>query len=247
MFMAPDKGTYAWRKAFELTGVGHEAKATICLRKGSMAQKDTQKSHKSNTKGPTELTIRTEGRTFAQMVAQLQADDCLTGLSITRVAETRDGALKIRATGENIHKELSERIGQRIDGAEIETGRRKLLECSDLVQGTRDEDVIGAIKEAAGRPIQATLVAIGDTGRGTWRAKVLVPEEAVERILSAKVKVGLVTTSFRRPPDRCSRCMRTGHEASKCKGQDWRNTCFKCQKKGHLARSCTSTIAEPPA
>ena len=132
-----------------------------------MAQINTQKTHKSNTKGPTELTIRAEGRTFAKMVAQLQSDDCLTDLLITRVAETRDGALKIRATGENIHKELSERIGQRIDGAEIETGRRKLLECSDLVQGTRDEDVIGAIKEAAGPPIQAILVAIGDTGRGT--------------------------------------------------------------------------------
>lgn len=236
--MTPEKGTFKWRKAFEIVGTQMDKSFTICARKGPKDQ-GGRKPPQRRARAP-ELIIRAGEKSFAEMVKELSEDGGLDDLELTRVCVTRDGALNIRmGTDTSQEAELRARIRGRIAGANISTGRRRLMELPNLVPGTSDAEVIAAVKRASGNEDTAvTLVVNEDTRRGTWRAKVLVPEELVHKLEETRVRVGLVTTNLRRPPDRCARCRRTGHDTSKCRGPDRRDICFRCQKKGHMARNC---------
>ncbi|XP_015124085.1 uncharacterized protein LOC107046094 [Diachasma alloeum] len=159
--------------------------------------------------------------------------DMLTILS----RKTTDGAPKL-------HTAIVNLLG---DEAEVlSKGPQEDLEIKDLNETTSKEEVIEALKVAAGEEnaIQAdTIKALRKAYGGTQTASVRLTATTAKKILGdhGKIKIGWVNCGVRKVerPLKCFKCWHYGHLATKCKnGVDRSKICIKFAEPGHTVAAC---------
>ncbi|XP_015123963.1 uncharacterized protein LOC107046022 [Diachasma alloeum] len=143
---------------------------------------------------------------------------------------TTDAAPKLRITIINLLGEEAEVLSK---------GPQEDLQIKDLDETTSKEDVIEALRAAAGEEheIQADAVkSLREADGGTQTASVRLTATTAKKILGEleKIKIGWVNCRVKRVerPLKCFKCWHYGHFATTCKGE------VKCAELGHTVAAC---------
>lgn len=246
--LAPEKGAYLWRKAFEAVFIRRDTKVTFCTRKHHGPPPEKAKPQREQRHA--EVII--SGSTYADIARQLRANASpeTTGVDIWSMEETRAGETRVRVMGgRDMASKLCQAIGPKLVGASARTRQKKVaVQASRLEEECTPAEVVEAIKRALGTGHTSAEVINLRPSRGrSLRATVVMDEEEANRLVATpRVRIGLITTSFRlKPPSlRCRRCWERAHQGP-CKGPDRSKQCFSCGKEGHRSAECDPATAVP--
>ncbi|XP_015115600.1 uncharacterized protein LOC107040166 [Diachasma alloeum] len=145
---------------------------------------------------------------------------------------------------DSLHKAIAELLGNEADV--LSKGPQEDLEIKDLDELTTKEEVLEALKLAAGVDCQIPPDAIRSLRKaygGTQTASVTVAAAVAKKVLGerGKIRIGWVNCRIRRVERlvKCFKCWHCGHLAIKCKSEvDRAKLCTKCGEVGHKAATC---------
>lgn len=215
-----------------------EVKVTMCSRRGHRSLTNDREPA-TERKPPTraEVVIGTGGSSFADIVRQLEETAGET--IISRVAKNNNGDVVVRvAGGKESATALAQALQRTHQNAQVRTrGRRVLLHVNNLLDGCTKEQLAGSMREALGTTTaDFHVLEVRPAFGGTARGAVLVAEEEATAHMQRPIRVGPVSVTFRKAPDRCRQCGSLRHK--KCNKPLGSRRCFRCQKEGHLIKEC---------
>lgn len=216
--LAPEKGAYLWRKAFEAAFARRDTRITFCTRKQHGSTPESANSQRE----PRHAEVIISGSSYADIARQMRtnASPDATGVDIWSMEETR-----VRVVGGNsMASKLCQAIGPKLVGASVRMKQKKAaMQANRLKEESTPEEVIAAIKKALGSShTSAVVVSLRPTRGRSMRATVVMDEDEAKRLAEVpRVRIGLITTSFRpKPPSiRCRRCWERANQGP-CNGPD---------------------------
>lgn len=241
--LAPEEGMYMWTKSLEVAFRAREITITLCSRRKheDNGEKKWQKTRRNEEK-QAGILIRSEGRSYAQILRSIEENVSTDDQNISRIERRANGDISISVLGgRNKAEELQKSLGEKIDGVRMGRGnRRALLHVSNLTEECAADDIKAAVHTAIGdEAANVVVTSVRGAYGNTARASIILDEEDAVKLLAIdRVKIGLISTRFRRPPEKCRRCWNPNHTASVCKGPDRSKACFKCHKEGHNISDC---------
>jgi len=173
------------------------------------------------------------------------------GDNVIGMRQTRTGALLIEVRGdsttvETVRTEIARAAGE---GVGVKALQEKCsVEIRDLDSWTSREEVAEAIaRDTTLSTEEVSVVSLRSQYGGTQAAIIVVPRSSAQALLKAgRVRVGMISCRLRVAdrPNRCFRCLGTGHVSATCTAKDRRTCCRRCGADGHFAVECTATIEE---
>lgn len=199
------------------------------------------------------VTVRAEGRSYADMLAQLkqQLKPGDLGGVVRSIRRSGDNGMRIEMekppADANMMKKALELA---IPGAKVANrGVDQAVHVLGMDGGATAEEVLAAAKEALKTHEQAEglkevrVTSVRESFLGMKNATIILPRLLAEALAAkGKLLVGFVSCRLRLREDeaRCYKCWGKGHMASKCKGKDRSKCCFNCSQPGHTAANCTN-------
>lgn len=245
--LAPDKKMGQTRRSLEIAFVNSGTKVLLCTRKAMGADKEKAPDKHSHRGGS--LTVRSDGKSFADMARELKDVNWLeVGVELSSMRETDSGALQLRVRGgtENA-KQVAKAITNSISGSTVSCDeRKKVLHIKNIPFDATQEEIINAVRATTGNPnTEIILTNLRPTNGRAQNATVKVDSTGAETILnSGRVKIGFISCNVteRKTDQKCYKCWNTGHTPTNCKGPDRSNECFNCHQTGHMKRECKEPI-----
>jgi len=255
--VGPDTWTevVARRKKSNLGHSAPPASNPPCAKQDGGVQRDngapTLPSRRSRLRHGAVLVMRGDS-TFADVLKRVKSgvNTEVTGTSITKMRETRNGDLLIEVRGDaevadTVRKEVERSCGSGSGVQLLE--RRSLIEIRDLDCVTCDADVVEAVgRDTGARKEKVSVLSLRKAFGGTRTALVLLPQRAASKIADGgRMRVGLVYCRARSAKRRvrCYKCLAFGHNSRACGGTD-RSECYRRYGvMGHFAKSCSSDPA----
>lgn len=241
--LAPDKKMGDARRSLEIAFLNSGTKVLLCTRKAAGA--DREKPTAKHGRGGGSLTVRSDGKTFADMVRELKDVNWLeVGVELSSMRETDSGALQLRVRGgtENA-KQVAKAITNSITGSTVSCDeRKKVLHIKNIPFDAGEADITNAVRATTGNPnCEIILTNLRPTSGHAQNATVKLDSTGADTILnSGRVRIGFISCNVteRKSDQKCHKCWYTGHTPANCKGPDRSNECFNCHQIGHLKRNC---------
>jgi len=223
------------------------------LSKQPAQQPKTNRSRRSSATRPNALIIRLKEKSkYADILARVKKDvpDEQARSTMDKIRRTESGDLLIVLTkqntdgGKGLHKTIADLLK---DDAEVVSKEpQEDLEIRDLDDTTTKEEILAAIKKAAGEEYQIpedAIRSVRNAYRGTKIALVTLTVPIAEKVLGehGKIRIGWVNCRIRavERPTRCFKCWHYGHLSNHCKSNvDRSKHCIKCGEEGHRADKC---------
>lgn len=248
--LAPDFNLSITRRSLEIAFWNTNTKIILCTRKPG--NEGRVKSMGKEDRGAGSLTVRADGKTFADLAKDLSSNVNWqdVGIEIASMRKTANGDLQLRVRGGSEKASIVARaITSNVEGSSVSSDERKrVLHIKNIPFDATAEEVIAAVHVAAGgQNTEALLTNLRPAYGGAQNATVKIDKSGADKIISiGKIKIGFIScvVEERKSDRRCYKCWNVGHRPTDCKGPAKSKTCFNCQQEGHLKRDCPELKSE---
>lgn len=192
-----------------------------------------------------------EGHSFADVLKNMRENvkPEEAEVAVRSIRKTKTGAILLELGKGGKQDEFRGAIKDALkDSANVrDASPRITVEIRDLDYFTTKEEVLAAIKEAAGPPEGDITVRLTEAdSREQRRAFVVLPLiNANSLLMTQRVKIGWTVCRIRYREDtkRCYRCFAAGHMQWECQGPDRKGAgvCIRCGEKGHKLKECENS------
>lgn len=226
------------------------AKETMTIKLIAQGQRSDPQKPKLRKKEESTVTIKTEGKSFVDVVKTLKAEVDIDrlGVKVKRLQKTEKGDIRLVIEGgQDMATSLQNEVKRKVDDVQVVTGRTGTT--TIFVLGIDPTTTEADIKQALAREmkIKETEVIIKATRIGKREEQTMIAEvpraQAVPLIKSRKLKMGWTECGIRERVDitRCFRCLEYGHKTRECVSQtDRSKDCIKCGETGHKGKDCVN-------
>lgn len=224
------------------------ANETMTIKLFAQRQRSDPQKPKLKRKEESTVTIKTQGKSFVDVVKKLKAEVNIEqlGVRVKRLQKTEKGDIRLTIEGgQDMATSLQDEVKNKVENVQVDIRRAKTTIV--FVLGIDPTITEAEIRQALAREmkVQESEIIMKATRAAKNEEQTMIVEvpsaQAAPLIKGGKLRMAWTVCGIRERVDimRCFRCLEYGHKTRECNSQvDRSKDCFKCGETGHKGKDC---------